>query len=210
MREEALQQAIASSARSAELSALLLLAESYLREGKAMEARYHAAQARELSDYLGQCTAQVEALLAFGEAQAMLLHTDEAMKAFTDAACAAEKSGARLLALRTAIRQAELGANFAPELLLTQARAVDSPLLSWAAWQAAGILYENLGDLSRAREAYQQAIDGIMHLRGTLIDESLGDTYLEGTATWGPVPANWPTCCVVLGRQKNCTPLWSR
>ncbi len=52
--KDALQQAIATGTRRAELTAQLLLAESYLHEGKGAEARYHAAQAREPSAYLGR------------------------------------------------------------------------------------------------------------------------------------------------------------
>ncbi len=217
--KEALQQAIATGTRRAELCAHLLLAESYLREGKGAEARYHAAQARELSAYLGQDAAQAEALLDIGEAQAMLAQTDEALKSFAEALASAEKIGARLLVLRACLRQAELGVNLAPELLLKQASAVATPLLSWPAWQAVGMSYENIGDLSRAREAYLQAIEVITRLRATLIDESPGDTYLEGVQTWEPYRrlvnllyrlgatdelttlvdnVNWPPLCALL------------
>ncbi len=81
---------------AAELTAQLLLAESYLHEGKGAEARYHAAQARELHAYLGQEAAQAEGDLDLGEAQALLMQTDEALKSLADAAAVAWNASAHV------------------------------------------------------------------------------------------------------------------
>ncbi|MHB9132556.1 MAG: helix-turn-helix domain-containing protein [Armatimonadota bacterium] len=182
----ALQLAIDTGARRAELAAQLALSESYLYDGIAAEARYHAAQARELSNYLDQRAAQAEALIALGEAQLLQSRELEAHESFACAAAYAEELGARLLALRAAIRLAELGEPITADSLLEQMRAVDAPALCWPTWFACGLLAEKQDDTAGAVQAYRKAIEGITTLRTTLADEPAGDSYLEARRRWEP------------------------
>lgn len=183
---EALQQAIATGARRAELAAQLALSESYLGEGVGAEARYHAAQARELSEFLDQRAAQAEALAALGEACLLLSREREAREAFAAAAAFAEEIGARLLALRAAIPLAVLDGAADPAALLDQARALEAPPVSWAAWLAAARIARARGDADAAIGACRRAIEIVAALRASLADEPAGDTWLESRPAWEP------------------------
>lgn len=188
LAKDALQQGIATGTRRAELAAHLALTASYGRANLPQEARYHAAQAWEISTLLGQPYAQAAALIALGDAALARADADEARKAYEPAFDLAESLGARLPALQASLGLAHIGGRDAVESsdLLNRAREVDTPLLRWPALLQAALTAEATGDLPAAEAACAEAITILHGLREALAHEPDGDTYLEYRLAWEP------------------------
>jgi tetratricopeptide (TPR) repeat protein len=187
LAKDALQQGIATGARRAELAAHLALTGSYGRADLPQEARYHAAQAWEISTLLAHPYAQAQALIALGDAALARGDAAEAHIAYDPAFDLAESLGARLPALQAALGLAAA----APEAsrldadeLLARAREVDCPLLAWPALLRAGMQAGD--DLDAAEGCFTEAIAVLGALRAGLAGEPDGDTYLEYRLAWEP------------------------
>jgi transcriptional regulator with XRE-family HTH domain len=176
--KDGLRQAIAAGSRRAELSAQLALAHAYLRGGSAHEARYHAAQAWEISAHLGQPHAQATALVALGEVHAARRDVAEARQAFAPARDLAESIGARVPALEAGLGLARLGEPWDGSLP-AEARELGVPALLWQAWLHEGQRLEAAGEPMAAETAYRAGIGVLTTFRAALAEEPEGDCYLE-------------------------------
>lgn len=185
--KNALQLAIATSTRRAELRAQLALAQGYGRAGMAQDACYHAAQALEISRHLGQRYAYAEALLIHGETQRAIGSKADAKREFTEAGQLADELGARILAVQTQIALAGLGEPVEITALQRATDALHLPLLTWATLSACGQAAQVLQEISDAKAYYRDAIRQLTTLRKRLAaDAEYGDAYLEYRAAWTP------------------------
>jgi len=186
LAKDALQQGIATVTRRAELAAQLALAKGYLCADLPQEARYHAAQAAEIGAHLGHPFMQASALVLLGESYRQRQDASEARKAFTQARELADAIGARIPAVQASLGCALIGETVSWPDLLTQARGLGAPAVLWPVLLHAGIAREETGDLPAAIVLYHEAIKTLGTLRGRLLAEAAGDTYLEQRVAWEP------------------------
>jgi tetratricopeptide (TPR) repeat protein len=184
LAKDALQQGIATGTRRAELTAHLALTGSYGRAALPQEARYHAAQAWEISTLLGQPYAQAAALVALGDAALARGERDDARNAYEPAFDLAESLGARLPALQAALGLAQTTGTVGDDLI-ARARDLGAPRWLWPALLRAGMQAEG-DDLDAAITYYTEAITTLRALRDSLAHEPEGDTYLEYRLAWEP------------------------
>lgn len=184
--KDALQHGIATSTRRVELSAHLALTTAYLREAWPREAMYHAKQAIEISEHLGQPYAQAVALIALGDTLIVSDAPVDAEQAYAHALRIAERIGARALDIQARIGLLAVTGDGEQSALVAPARVIASPALLWSTLLAWGRHCENRQLLTEAREAYSEAITLISKLRAPLSENAMGDSYLENPAAWKP------------------------
>jgi len=186
LAKDALQQGIATMTRRAELAAQLALASGYLHAGLPQEARYHAAQAMEIGAHLGHPYMQATSLALLGETHRQCGDDNEARKAFATARELADAIGARAPATRALLGSALTGEAISWPRLLAEARELRIPADCWPVLLRAGIACEEAGEFDKAIALYREASETIDALRGGLMSEDAGDTYLEQRAAWEP------------------------
>ncbi len=197
--KDALQQAIATATRRAELTAQLALSMAYLRSELPQEARYHAAQAWEISSHLGQPYAQAQALVSLGEAHEARGAMEEARKAFEPAFDLAESIGARIPAVQAGLGLARLGLEVDDDALLAQARDLSAPALVWRALTLQG--QQLVANAAQSESLFREAIAVLTLLRGQLALDPTGDAYLENREAWEP----YLTLAALYRRHGNTT-----
>jgi tetratricopeptide (TPR) repeat protein len=186
LSKDALQKAIATSTRRAELTAQLTLAVGYLRGGLIQEARYHAAQALEISQQLAHPWAHAQALIVQGAVHAAFGDLESARHTLTDAQQRAESIGARALAVEAGAGLVHLDAPVDLDALLAEAREVASPLLTWTVLLARATRQEREGTVAAAEETFRDAIAHLDTLRDGVHADPHGDTILEYRLAWEP------------------------
>lgn len=184
--KDALQLAIAHSVRRAELCAQLALAQSYLRAGLVQDARYHAAQALEISQHVGQAYAQADALIVHADTRRALGDLPAAQQDLARARALADRIGARLLTVRAMTDQVALGDVSGIDELTLLAHSLALPVLFWPAATACGGALVAAGACDQAEEYFRDAIATLAAIRRPLALEPEGDTYLEHRAAWRP------------------------